>query len=258
MKFETLWKWYPDLRPEIEQLSAMESRRNAFYQPFESAQEAARPEPPTLAPGMTITRWAPPRSANFTSDVAVPVLQSIVAATFSIVVVFVILETVTLFGDLRQEALTIASVIGAIVLFVVYIILMRRHSDATTLVQIIEEVTRLDIDRDGAIGNPEPQPTQPQEVTRPILVNREPPVAMYDIPGFGKVPREAMYTFLDYADEDGLTLDAARSAGLSRKEWEAVIAYLVKLQLAESKVQGEDAHMLVGHDVLMRGIFSGT
>lgn len=246
----------PDLAWKIDALNdSVTGRDNQYYRAFESAQNAAQPEPPALAPGMTAIRYAPPRSANPTSDVLVPVLQSVVAGIVIIAAVFVIVAFVPLFRGVQQDAWVISIVIGVVALATIYILLMRRHSDATTFVQVIEEVTRLDLNKDGAIGKPESPPVE--RVVEPLVIHAQPETRKYHLPNFGDVPYEALHVFLEYADEDGLTLDAARSAGLSRKQWEAVITYLVKLQLAEPKEQGEDAHLLVEHDKLMRRVFAG-
>lgn len=254
--FQTMRAQRPDLAAQIDTLNAMMAGRDPpYYRVLESSQEAAQPEPPVLAPGMTAIRYAPPRSANPTSDVVVPVLQSIIAGLVILAAVFVVIAFVPLFNDLQQDAWIISVVIGVVALAAIYIILMRRHSDATTLVQIIEEVTRLDIDRDGAIGAP---PPVTERITEPMIVHTQRETRKYRVPGFGDVSYEALHTFLDYADEDGLTLDSARQAGLKRIQWEAVIPYLVKLGLAEEKVQGEDAHLLVEHDELMQCVFKGS
>jgi hypothetical protein len=247
----------PDLAWEIDELNAMiEGRDSRYYRVLESAQEAApkQQESIALAPGMTATRYVPPRSANPASDVLVPVLQSVFAAVVIFIAAIVVLANVTWFGDLRQEALTIAGVVSALSLAAIYLNLMRRHSDATTFVQVIEEITRIDINQDGAIG----APPITERVTEPMIIHTQPETRKYRIPNFGDIPYEALHVFLDYADEDGLTLDAARQAGLTRKQWEPVITYLVKLQLAEPKEQGEDAHLLVEHDELMQRVFKGN
>jgi len=235
----------------------MESGRNSqFYRALESAEATARPasESPTLAPGMTAIRYVPPRSANPTSDVVVPTLQSLIAALSISTAVLAVLVGVPWFDELQQEAWTITLVICAVAFAAVYIVLMRRHSDATTLVQVIEEVTRLDLNQDGAVGKPEPPV---ERIVEPLVIHTQPETRKYHIPNFGDVPYDALHTFLDYADEDGLTLDSARTAGLDRRQWNAAIAYLVNLQLAEPKEQGEDAHLLVEHDALMRRVFAG-
>lgn len=256
--FQGMREQCPDLAWKIDALNdSISGHDNQYYRVFESAQETAQPETPALAPGMMATRYAPPRAANITSDVFVPVLQSVIAGLFIIAAVFTIVAFVPWFSRLQQDAWIIAVVIGAIALAAIYIVLMRRHSDATTLVQIIEEVTRLDIDRDGAIGKPEPPV---ERIVEPLVIRARPEARKYHIPSFGDVPYEALHTFLDYADEDGFTLESARAAGLDPKQWNAVITYTAKLNLTTDKSQGRDAELLPGvdHDMMMKRVFSGA
>jgi hypothetical protein len=102
--------------------------------------EASRP-----APTRTVRR--PSRPATLESDVIVPLLQSVICATLTALIVLIIAATLQL-----RKPLLWATGGGVGTAAVIWIILLRAHQD---LLWTVERTVGVDLDRDGVTGAPE-------------------------------------------------------------------------------------------------------
>jgi hypothetical protein len=209
-----------------------------------------KPEPGTPMRATAI-RWTPARAPTIAADVGVPLLSALALGVL-VVIAWVAISFKTS-GTANTPDIILAFSLTCLTSFIILLCIER------PLRWAFEEHAQMDLDGDGVIGKPEPQP-EPQVIRDPILVRVHDgdSLVLCTLLDSTEVEQAKVIAFVQGMRDRGLTLEAAKRCDLSRDEWNSVIAHGAQIGLWTEKRQGVDALPLVQRDVAVNRMLQTT